>query len=65
MINTRLKDWSKIVGYHINSHMFRHSGTSITKQVYLHQTDEKKQVLTNFMDVSSELDKYLIVEYKC
>ena len=32
------------------SDLVGHSGTSITKQVYLHQTDEKKKVLTNFMD---------------
>lgn len=72
MINCRLDKWSKIVGYHIHSHMFRHSAvsqlyannvplelisdlvghssTAITKQVYLHQTEDKKQAISNFMN---------------
>lgn len=71
-INYRLKHWSDIVGYHIHSHLFRHSavsqlyannvpldlisnlvghsGSAITKQVYLHQTEEKIQAISNFMD---------------
>ena len=71
-INYRLKKWSEIIGYHLHSHLFRHSavsqlyannvplevisklvghsGTSITKDVYLHQTEEKKKALSTFME---------------
>ena len=33
------------------SNLVGHSGSKITKQVYLHQTDNKKQALTYFMEM--------------
>lgn len=71
-LQRKLNEWSKVVGYHLHPHLFRHSSVSqlyasgmkiedikrlmghsseqITKEVYLHQTEETNQALSDFLN---------------